>query len=183
MESGYHGGLWLDLDGLFADPACVAPFVERLAEELRAHRPDAVCGPLLGGAFLAQRVAQLLDTEFWYTTPVAPAGGGGLYRARYALPPALAARAAGRRVALVDDVMSAGSSLRATADALRSHGAEPVAVGALLVMGDVGARWFAEQGVPVAAAARTDYAMWDPAACPQCAAGTPLEDVATPPAG
>ena len=40
--------------------------------------------------------------------------------------------AAGRRVALVDDVISTGASIRAALRLLRSVGAEPVAVGVLL---------------------------------------------------
>ncbi len=178
LESGYHGGLWLDLDPLFVEPARVAPLVAALAAALRPHAVAAVCGPLLGGAFLAQLVARALDAEFWFTTRVDGAhdASGGLFRARYALPPALAARAAGRRVAMVDDVMSAGSSLRATDAELRAHGAVPVVAGALLVLGDVGARWFAEHGVAVEAVAREPYELWTPETCPRCAAGVPLED-------
>jgi orotate phosphoribosyltransferase len=177
MESGYHGGLWLELDALFAEPGRVAPFVEALASALRPHDVSAICGPLLGGAFLAQSVAAALGAEFWYTAR-APSAGGGMYSARYELPPALVRRARDRRVAIVDDVMSAGSSLRATFAELRSHGAAPVAAGALLVLGGVGESWLVEQGVAVSAVARGDYAMWLPDECPQCAAGVPLKDMA-----
>jgi orotate phosphoribosyltransferase len=64
MESGYHSSLWFDLDPLFARPGLVMPFVERLTEALRPHGVAAVCGPLLGGAFLAQSVTLRLGTEF-----------------------------------------------------------------------------------------------------------------------
>jgi orotate phosphoribosyltransferase len=37
LESGYHGGLWLDLDPLFAEPRRIAPFVDRFAEQFRAQ--------------------------------------------------------------------------------------------------------------------------------------------------
>ena len=82
------------------------------------------------------------------------------------------------RVALVDDVMSAGSALRGTHAGLLGHGAVPVVVGALLVLGSAGADYFAERGLPVEAVARDDYEIWFPGACPLCASGTPLEDVA-----
>ncbi len=178
LESGYHGGLWLDLDALFADPRRVRPFVDALADALRPHAVDVVCGPLLGGALLAQLVAGALDVEFCFTERAdspSPDGGDALFRARYRLPPALARRVRGRRVAMVDDVMSAGSSLRATYAELQAHGALPVAAGALLVLGTVGARFFEEHGVAVAAVARDGFAMWPPAECPLCAAGAPLE--------
>jgi len=61
LESGHHSGLWLDLDGLFAEPKRIAPFVDNLTVALRSYSVSAVCGPLLGGAFLAQLVAHALE--------------------------------------------------------------------------------------------------------------------------
>lgn len=178
LESGHHGGLWLDLDPLFAEPRRVGPFVEALAGALRPHGVEAVCGPLLGGAFLAQLVAHALGAEFCFTERFMRPDDGRLYRAGYRLPAAFAARVGGRRLALVDDVMSAGSALRGTYVELLARGAVPVAAGALLVLGSKGADYFAERGVAVEAVARDDYELWPPDDCPLCADGLPLEDVA-----
>jgi orotate phosphoribosyltransferase len=177
LESGHHGGLWLDLDPLFAEPHRIAPFVDALANAVRQHAVSVVCGPLLGGAFLAQLVAHALAVEFCFTERAMPAMPGGLYRARYVLPSAFAARLRGKRVAMVDDVMSAGSALRGTYAELQAHDAVAVVAGALLVLGSTGADFFAEQGVAVEAVARDDYDLWLPADCPLCAAGLSLEDV------
>lgn len=182
LESGYHAGLWLDLDSLFASPRAIAPFVERLAARLRPHEPHMVCGPLLGGALLAQSLATMLGVDFGFTQPAPAASGSGLYRARYLLPGAFQGRVRNRRLALVDDVMSAGSSLRATCESLRSYGAVPIAVGALMVLGDVGERHFTEeQGLPVEAVVRDELEVWVSSACPLCAAGAPLEDLTAKP--
>ena len=177
MESGYHSALWLDLAPLFADSRRISPFVEQLVNALRPHRVDAVCGPLVGGAFLAQLVAQSLGAEFWYTERLVPAGAQGMFQVRYILPPALATSGSGKRVAIVDDVMSAGSALRGTLAALEAHEAKAVAAGALLVQGRVGESFFAERGVPVIAVTREESASWLPADCPLCAASVPLEQV------
>jgi orotate phosphoribosyltransferase len=179
MESGFHSALWLDLDALFASPVRVEPFVTTLADMLHPFRVDAVCGPLLGGAFLAQRLAQTLGVEFWYTAPASLADGPGLYRAQYRLPLAFANRLSRPRLALVDDVMSAGSSLRATYAELHPR-TEVVAVGSLLQLGTVGADYFAERGIPVQAVVQQAFTMWLPIDCPQCAAGVPLESVVAP---
>jgi orotate phosphoribosyltransferase len=179
LESGHHGALWLELDALFAEPKRIEPFVSRLVSALRPHDVAAVCGPLLGGAFLAQLVARDLGAEFCFTERVMPPESGGLYRARYVLPRAFRSRLRAKRVAIVDDVMSAGSALRGTYAELETLGAVPVVAGALLVLGTVGASYFAERGVPVEAVAREDYELWSPAECPLCAAGKPLEDLAT----
>ena len=62
--SGHHGDAWLDLDGLFRRPMALAPFVTALAERLARFSLDGVCGPLTGGAFLAQLIARELDIAF-----------------------------------------------------------------------------------------------------------------------
>jgi orotate phosphoribosyltransferase len=176
LESGHHGGLWFDLDPLFASHRRVAPFVTALAAALRPHDASVICGPLLGGAFLAQLVARELQLDFSFTQPVLPRDAGGLYRARYVLPASLVPHVRGRRVAMVDDVMSAGSALRGTCAELEAHGAVPAVAGALLVLGSTGADFFASRGIPIEAAARVSYELWTPAACPLCAAGVALED-------
>ena len=180
LESGNHRDLWLDLDPLFAEPSRIGPFVAALTAALRPYEVQAVCGPLLGGALLAQLVAQALGVEFCFTERVMPAHAEGLYRASYRLPPALAHRVRGKRVAMVDDVMSAGSALRATYAELQAHAALPIVAGALLVLGSIGVDFFAQRSVAVEAAAREEGDLWLPADCPLCAAGLRLEDVAAP---
>lgn len=180
LESGLHGGLWLDLDPLFADAKRIEPFVRALAVRIAAHDASMVCGPLVGGAFLAQLVARELGVEFAFTERQGESEGGGLFRARYRLAGAYASRVEGRRVAMVDDVMSAGSSLRATYAELREHGAMPVVAGALLLLGTRGSEFFAKAGVAVEAVTRDAYEMWTPDECPFCTAKVPLEEVTTP---
>ena len=180
LESGHHAALWTDLDGLFADPARVRPLAERLGDSIRPHDVAIVCGPLVGGAFLAQMLASILQVEFAFTERIAPVDGEGLYRVRYVLPRALRDRMSGRRVAIVDDVVSAGSAVRGTHAELQSHGAVTAVVGALLALGTGAADYFAPQGVPVTSVESMRYDLWLPHECRLCAAGQPLEDVAVP---
>jgi orotate phosphoribosyltransferase len=178
MESGYHSGLWLDLEPLFVDAPRIAPWVDALSQALGKHRVDAVCGPLVGGAFLAQLAAHTLGLPFYFTQRLTTASpSDGLFRAQYVLPPALRERVAELRVAIVDDVMSAGSSLRATATELQAHGAIIAVAGTLLALGTTGVDFFEQNGMAVEAVARETYQSWAPAGCPLCAAGMPLEDV------
>ena len=177
LESGHHSRLWLDLDALFAEPRRIAPFVAALADAVRPHAVAAECGPLLGGAFLAQLLAHKLDVEFYFTERVLPADTGELYGARYLLPSAFTQRVINKRVAMVDDVMSAGSALRGTFAELRSHGARPVVTGALLVLGSAGVDFFTQQGVPVEAVSSDEYDLWLPSDCKLCSEGVPLENV------
>ena len=178
LESGHHSSLWLDLDALFENPREVAPLVGSLANALRPHDVSVVCGPLLGGAFLAQLVAHALDLTFCFTERVISPDNSGLYPARYQLPSAFAKSISGKRVAMVDDVMSAGSALRGTFIELQDCTAKPAVAAALLVLGKTGVDFFAQQSIPVVAMAQEDYDLWLPAECPHCRAGVKLEDVA-----
>ena len=175
LESGHHGELWLDLDALFARPARLAPFVAELAERLSGCGAEVVCGPLVGGAFVAQAVADRLGIEASWTERVAAPSGGGLYAARYRIPEALRDRLRDRSVAVVDDVVNAGSATRATIADLRACGARPIALGALLVLGEGAAQLARAEGLALASVAALANAIWEPDDCPLCAAGVELE--------
>lgn len=175
LESGHHGELWLELDALFWEPAALEPFAHRLADLMRPHEPDVVCGPLVGGAYLGQVVASRLGIRFCHTERTS-AGGGGLYAATYELPHALATRLAGLRVAVVDDVVNAGSAVRATLAALTRAGSRPVALGALLALGATPAAVAASVGLPLEAVATRENEIWEPDGCPRCANGEPLQE-------
>ncbi len=178
LESGHHAALWLDLDALFVQPARLRPFVAELAAGLERYEVTGVCGPLLGGAFLAQVLASSLDVEFFFTERIMPSESGGLYRAQYRLPPTLCDLVSGNPIAIVDDVISAGSAVRGTYTELRACGARPVVVGALLQLGSAARRFFDPEGVPLESVVKMDFDLWMPAECPLCAAHAPLEDPA-----
>jgi orotate phosphoribosyltransferase len=175
LESGMHAGQWLDLDAVFVEPAAIAPAVDALATLLAPSSPSAICGPLLGGAFLAQALATRMRVRFYCAERVADAGGGGLFKAAYRIPAGQRGRLSGERLAVVDDVISAGSSVRATISDVLSAGAQVVAVGALMTLGDVGRAHISSLGLPLLAPAHREFAVWAPDACPLCAQGLALE--------
>ncbi len=180
LESGYRSDVWFALDDLFADPATVAPLVAALADRLRPHAAAAVCGPLLGGAFLAQAIATTLGARFYYTEPVITPRDDALFTADYRLPLASRRAVRGQQIAVVDDVISAGSSVRATVAALAAADASTVVVGAFLVLGNPALQHFAEHGVPVETLQRRGFDLWKPSDCPLCPSGPPLEDPREP---
>lgn len=175
LESGLHTDTWLELDEWFLDPAVLAPQLDALADLLRSHAITAVCGPLVGGAFVAQAIAARLDVRFYFAERRSNPSGTGLFSATYRLSAGVRAHASRERFAVVDDVISAGSSTRATVDELNSCGAPTVVVGALMLLGDRGERYFSEQSIPVVTLAREALSVWEPAGCPLCQAGVAAE--------
>ncbi|MBI2739887.1 MAG: orotate phosphoribosyltransferase [Rhodospirillales bacterium] len=169
LESGHHGNLWLDLDALFLRPAALRPFTRELARRLGGHGVEAVVGPLVGGAFVAEMVAAELDARFAFAERRADARG-----VTYVIPDGFHDHLRGRTVAMVDDAINAGSATRATFAALTALGARPVAVGALLILGGTALPHFAAGKLRVDSVARLPNDLWEPAACPMCAAGEPI---------
>jgi orotate phosphoribosyltransferase len=177
LESGHHGEFWIDLDTLLLRPARLVTFVEDLANLLaQAVELDAICGPLLGGGLIAGGVASVLDTELYIAAPASQADGDGeLFQARYAVRGAVRSRLRGSRIAVVDDVVSAGSAIRATINDLRAGGADVVAVGALVVLGTTAADYVEEQRLKLVRVAAMPNSIWTPETCPLCESAVPLE--------
>ncbi|MBY4590934.1 phosphoribosyltransferase [Rhizobium sp. 8Z] len=137
---------------------------ESLAEKIRPMRIDVVAGLPTLGLTLAAAVAQKLghsryvplgtSRKFWYrdelsvplssiTTPT--------QQKRLYIDPRMLPLLAGRRVALIDDVISSGASIVAALDLLEVCGIEPVVIGAAMLQSQrwreslaaAGPRWIA----------------------------------------
>jgi orotate phosphoribosyltransferase len=170
-ESGHHGDLWLDLDALVVDARAVQGWATALAELAAACRPEVVCGPLTGGAFVAQALAANIGAAFVFAERRLIKG-----RVAYCIPDGLRAHLAARRVLLVDDAVNAGSALVATLEDARRCGAELAGFAGLITLGDAAARIAARHRVPFVHLLVLERSMWPAVQCPLCAAGVPLQD-------
>ena len=171
-ESAHHGDLWLDLDGLLVDARRVRHWAAELARRVADCRPEAVCGPLTGGAFVAQALAAELGAGFVYAERSRADNGA----VRYRIVPPLRAMLRGKRVLLADDAVNAGSALNATLADLRECGAEPVGFASLLALGDAAARMARQHDLPFFALVSLARTMWAAVDCPLCRAAVPLVD-------
>jgi len=177
LESGLHTATWLDLDTLFLDPRALAPHITALAELISRHRISAVCGPLLGGALVAQAIALQLGVRFYFAERVQSNPAEGLFKAAYRLPNSQRERAATEHFAVVDDVIGAGSAVRATVAELSSLGAPTLVIGALLTLRSAAVSHLTQLDIPVVALSSKETPMWEPGVCPRCRAGIPLQSV------
>ncbi|MBB96027.1 MAG: phosphoribosyltransferase [Rhodobacteraceae bacterium] len=136
-----------------------------VARKLRPFRPDIVVAVPTLGLPLAEAVARRLgharmvplgnSRKFWYedslSVPMSsittPGGGKRLY-----LDPRMLPLLTGR-VAVVDDVLSTGSSMAAVLDVLALAGVVPVAIGAAMLQGTAWQDRVAD--IPVLGAIRT----------------------------
>ena len=176
FESGHHGDRWLEPDLLLQRPAALRPFAIALAQRLRRQRFEVVCGPLTGGAFLAQMVAEQSDVAFAFAERFAPPPSDALYQVRYRIPDALRDGLRGATVAIVNDVTNAGSAVRGTYEDLVACGAQPVAFGTLIALGTWSAGFAAEHDIALEPLERLGNNLWTPDDCPLCAVDEPLQD-------
>src|SRR5580700_805029 len=108
FESGHHGDLWLEIPPAYVRPKRLRRYAIEFVKLLSAHHIEAVCGPLVEGAFLAQMIAEEMDVEFYFAEQFTRAEKGALYPVGYRVPEALRGAIRGKRVAVVDDVINAG---------------------------------------------------------------------------
>lgn len=127
-------------------------FSERAGKELAGllgdARPEVVVSVATMGIPLAIEVTRALELDDYvilHKTPKIHLGDTWTERVRsittdaeqtLRLDPARVGAVEGRRIAVVDDVVSTGASLRAALNLLRRAGGEPVAVGAFLTEGE-----------------------------------------------
>lgn len=131
----------------------VGALASRLASRLADYRPEVIVGLPTLGLTLADAVARRLghsryvacgtSRKFWYedrlSVPVASVTTPA--EKRLYLDPRMLPLLEGRRVALVDDVVSTGRSIVAGLALLRSAGVTPIAVGCAMLQSE---RWRAE---------------------------------------
>jgi len=175
LESGHHGDLWMDLELLCLHPHHIQPFASELAIRLREYSVNAVCGPLVEGAFVAMMVASELDVEFFYTEQRSNFEGDGLHPMAYRLPTVQKQRIEGKRVAIVNDVINAGSAVRGTYLDLETCNANTVAMASLLTLGDTPKSLADEWNIDLITISSQSNSIWIPDECPLCAKKTPLD--------
>ncbi|MBU1879414.1 MAG: hypothetical protein KJ734_10730 [Chloroflexi bacterium] len=174
-ESGHHGDLWLDLDALFVDARRTHGWAAALARRARTCRPEFVCGPLTGGALIAQSLAVEMGAWFAFVERLVSTSGP----VRYRIPESLRETLRGRRVLLVDDVVNAGSALLAALTDVLDCGGELAGLASLLTLGQAASQIAQRYDVPFFTLASLERGMWAPDECPLCSSGVPLMDYFT----
>jgi orotate phosphoribosyltransferase len=114
LESGHHGDLWFQLETLCQHSRQIQPFARQLADKLMMYQVKVICGPLVEGAFIALLVSLEIGRDFVYAERFPNTERQGLNTVEYRLPAALPSVVKGKRVAIVNDVINAGSAVSGT---------------------------------------------------------------------
>lgn len=169
LKSGLHSARYLEKFLVLQYPTLASELCRRMAEEVIRDAPNVVVGPTTGGVLLAFETARHLSARLGWEVRglfAEPAGEGGGRELRRGFEVSR-----GDTVVLVDDILTTGSSLLETADAVERAGGR---ASAAVVMVDRSAEPV-DIGVPVRAVGRIEIATWQPRYCPLCQAGDWLE--------
>jgi orotate phosphoribosyltransferase len=162
LSSGLHSTGYLQSALVLQHPANAASLGLGIAAKMKELKPTAVLSPAMGGLIIGHEVARALGVRAIFAER---AGGTELaLRRGFSLGPS-------DRVLVVEDVFTTGKSTRETMEVARQAGAEIVGAAAIIDRSG-GAIDF---GVPSHALARLSVPTYDPAECPLCANGVPVE--------
>ena len=161
LASGLHSPVYWEKFRVLQSPAHVERLCGMIADQFRGEGIQVVAGPTTGGVILAFEVARQLGVRAIYAERAGTEGR--TFRRGQGIGP-------GERVLVVDDVMTAGGSVRDVIDAVRGAGGRVVGVGVLVDR----ARQPVDFGVSLYSCLRTVAKTYTPEDCPQCAAGEPL---------
>lgn len=169
--SGLHGSAYINKDALYPDTRTTSWLCSLLARPFRMEPPDAVVGPVLGGIILAQRTADVFcDPRHRCEALYAEKDGQG----RYALKRGYGKRVTGKRVLVVEDILTTGASAHLTIEAVRVCGGEVIGVAALVNRGSITAKGLGD--VPVLHTL-LDLTLdaWSEDRCPLCEHNVPID--------
>ncbi len=168
--SGKHGTAYVDKDRVSLDPEFLNIFAQSIATDLLSERIEVVVAPALGaitlGSWTAYHLASLSHTNV--KSMIAEKTLGDFF-----LRPKDDALISGKRVLVVEDILTTGGSALKVVEAVRAKGGEVVAVAVLCNRGEVTPEMIG--GVPkLLALANMKLDAWDEADCPMCREGIPI---------
>ncbi|MDP8207489.1 MAG: orotate phosphoribosyltransferase [Candidatus Electryonea clarkiae] len=117
LASGLHSGKYVEKFRLLEQPEATGKLLSALAVRIKKYKPEVIVGPVTGGVILSFEMARQLGTLAYFTEKT-PDGGMELRRGF---------DVSGKRVLLIEDIVTTGGSILKAADAVRECGGEVAA--------------------------------------------------------
>lgn len=171
--SGRHGSSYVNKDALYPHTAATSAICARIAGRFAQAGVEVVAGPTVGGVIMAQWTAHhLSELTGREVLAVYAEEEPGVELKRRAFRRGYDALVAGRRVLVVEDILTTGGSVRLVVEAVAAAGGTVVGVAALANRGAITAE---QIGAPeLYALADVPLESYPAEACPLCAAGVPV---------
>lgn len=168
--SGRHGEAYVNKDAIYPHTKVISRLCLVMAEPFTKDGVQAVIAPAVGGVILAQWVA-------YHLTNLTGEEVLGLYADKsddgFTIKRGYDKLVTGKKVLVVEDVLTTGGSVRKVIEAVRDHGGQVVGLGAICNRGGVTAADVG--GVPkLEALVNVALQSWEKDACPLCQKGVPI---------
>ncbi|HEY3281000.1 MAG TPA: orotate phosphoribosyltransferase [Armatimonadota bacterium] len=161
LSSGRHSPTYFEKAQVLQFPAHVQHLCAELARRFRPELISVVVSPTTPGILLGYEMGRQLDRRAIFAEREE---GKRVLRRGFHITE-------GEAVLVVDDIQTTGLSVREVMELVREQGGEVVGV-ALLVDRSNGA---VDLGVRTEVLLKMDVVSWEPAECPLCKEGVPLE--------
>jgi orotate phosphoribosyltransferase len=163
LSSGRHSDVFVQKFRVFEHPRLTQTLGEAIADKFDRDF-EVVASPALGAIVLGFATALASDARMVFAERV---DNDLEFRRGFRLT-------SRERVLVVEDVITTGGSARDVVRLVRSAGATPIGVGALIDRSDPARR--VDYGVGLEALLKLDVTSWGPEECPMCADGVSLDD-------
>jgi orotate phosphoribosyltransferase len=168
-SSDKHGREYVNKDAVYPYTDFVSELGGLIAEKAFKFLPDVIIGPAMGGIILSQAVASHLTKKLGeraLSVYAEKEGDGFIIKRGYAK------LVSGKKVFVVEDVLTTGGSVKKVIEAVQKAGGIVVGVGALCNRGGVKAE---DIGAPeLFSLINISLDAWDPDECPLCKANVPI---------
>ena len=170
--SGLHGSAYVNKDAIYPHPKEISELCGMFAEDFKDKNIEVVAGPAVGGVILetltAQHLTRLTGREVF-----------GIYAEKqkdeeesFAFGRGYADFIKGKRVLVVEDILTTGGSAEKVIKAVRKLRGEVVGLGVLCNRG--GVKPEAVGGVEIDALINVKMDSFKPEVCPHCSSGVPM---------
>ena len=168
-KSGKHGSGYINLDPVLPDVALMTEICRQLIEPFRGDQIDTVAAPAVGGIALAVLTASQANDETQKVAAVWADKDGDQFVFERA---GFVDHLAGKRVLVVEDLLTTGDSARKVCQEAKRHGADVIGVSAICNRGGVTA---AQLGVErLHSLAEVSFEAVPADGCELCAGGEPI---------
>jgi orotate phosphoribosyltransferase len=166
LASGLHSPVYWEKFRILQYPHLTEQLCRLIAQHFRGRKVDVVAGPTTGGIILAFETARQLGVRSIFAEKE---GGIRVFRRDFEIT-------AGHRVLIVDDILTTGSSVRETLNAVERLGGIVIGIGVLVDRSEDALDF----NPPLFSCLRVPTTAYLPQECPLCAAHIPLAKPGAP---
>lgn len=171
--SGKHGNAYINKDAVYPHTKDISSLCEMIAVKFKGAGVEIVAGPTVGGVILSQWVAHYLSglegrdvLAVFAEEETTPDGGKRRFFKR-----GYDKLISGKKVLVVEDVLTTGGSAKRVVEAVKALGGNVVGCGALVNRGAVKD---SDVGAKISALVNISLDAFDENKCPLCKNGVPL---------